>query len=160
VIDMKLAPAMLGLVAGLGLGWLTTSIGADAPKMTVYKSATCGCCKLWIDHVKKAGYVTEAHDVTNMNGIKEKVGVPAGKGSCHTAQIDGYFIEGHVPAAEIDRLLKERPKAKGLTVPAMPLGSPGMEVPSGQVDRYDVLLVKEDGSTEVFATYPKAAASK
>lgn len=154
---MKLAPAFLGLVAGVGLGWLTTSISAEPPSMTVYKTETCGCCKVWVDHVREAGFKAESKDVTNLNGIKEKMGVPFAKASCHTAQIGKYFVEGHVPAAEIKRLLAEQPDAKGLTVPAMPIGSPGMEVPSGEVQPYEVLLVKNDGSTEVWAKYPKAS---
>jgi hypothetical protein len=87
----------------------------------------------------------------NLGPVKERVGVPPAMGSCHTGEVEGYFVEGHVPAADIKRLLKEKPKARGLTVPGMPAGSPGMEVPSGQVDPYDVLLVAKDGSTSVFA---------
>lgn len=129
--------------------------GAGQPKITVYKSESCGCCKLWVQHLLDAGFAVQAHDVDNLASVKERVGVPAGKGSCHTAEVDRYFLEGHVPAAEVRRLLKERPAARGLTVPGMPLGAPGMEVPSGQVDRYDVLLVAMDGSTSVYAQYGK-----
>ncbi len=124
---------------------------SNLPQVLVHKSPTCGCCKLWVDHLRKEGFAVDVKDVDNMSSIKERVGIPYGMGSCHTAEVDGYFVEGHVPAEQIKRLLSERPKAKGLTVPAMPLGSPGMEVSSGEVQPYDVLLVAEDGSTSVFA---------
>ena len=91
--------------------------------------------------------------MNDLGAIKERVGIPYGMGSCHTAEVDGYFVEGHVPAEDIKRLLHERPDAKGLVVPGMPAGSPGMEVPSGQVDRYEVILVGKDGKTSVFATH-------
>jgi hypothetical protein len=126
---------------------------AAGPRVVVYKSESCGCCKLWVQHLEQAGFSTEVHDVGNLGPIKERVGVPAGKGSCHTAEVGGYFLEGHVPAQDVKRLLREKPAAKGLTVPGMPLGSPGMEVPSGQVDAYEVLLVAKDGSTSVFARH-------
>jgi hypothetical protein len=123
-------------------------------KGEVYKNATCGCCGAWVDHMKHHGFELTTNNVDNLQPIKEKVGVPFGMGSCHTAEIGGYFIEGHVPAEEVKRLLAEKPKAKGLTVPAMPIGSPGME--SGdRVDPYEVLLVHEDGTTSVWAKYPK-----
>ena len=125
----------------------------NLPQVLVHKSPTCGCCKLWVDHLRKEGFTVEARDVDNLHPIKERVGIPHAMGSCHTAEVDGYFIEGHVPAEQVKRLLAERPKAKGLTVPAMPVGSPGMEVASGEVQPYDVLLVAEDGSTSVFAHY-------
>lgn len=123
-------------------------------KGAVYKNATCGCCGAWVEHMKDNGFDLTTENIDNLQPIKEKVGVPFGMGSCHTAQIGEYFIEGHVPAAEVKRLLSEKPKAKGLTVPAMPIGSPGME--SGdRVDPYEVLLVHEDGTTSVWAKYPK-----
>lgn len=124
------------------------------PQVSVTKTPTCGCCGMWIDHLEQYGFKVSARDVDNMNPVKERVGVPFGMGSCHTAEVDGYFIEGHVPAAEVERLLKERPKAKGLTVPGMPVGSPGMEH-GDRVDPYKVYLVHEDGSTSVYAEYPQ-----
>lgn len=129
----------------------TAAEKAGTPRVVVYKSESCGCCKLWVQHLTQAGFAVEAHDVDNLGPIKERVGVPYGKGSCHTGEVGGYFVEGHVPAADIKRLLKERPAAKGLTVPGMPAGSPGMEIPSGKVDPYDVLLVAKDGTTSVYA---------
>lgn len=132
----------------------STATAATEPSMTVYKNATCGCCGKWVDHVKQHGFAPVVHDIDNMSPVKERVGVPFGMGSCHTAEIGGYFIEGHVPADEISRLLKEKPKARGLTVPGMPVGSPGMEQGDKQ-QSFDVLLVHDDGSTSVFAHYPK-----
>ncbi|MBX3694117.1 MAG: CopG family transcriptional regulator [Steroidobacteraceae bacterium] len=104
--------------------------------------------------MKEAGFPVEVRDVDNLDAIKGRVGVPYAKGSCHTAEVAGYFVEGHVPAADVKRLLAERPAAKGLTVPGMPAGSPGMEVPDGTVQPYDVELVAEDGTTSVFSRHP------
>jgi hypothetical protein len=126
-------------------------VAANEPRVVVHKSESCGCCKLWVSHLEQAGFVVQVVNEDNLGPTKQRVGVPYGMGSCHTAEVEGYFVEGHVPAADIQRLLRERPRAKGLTVPGMPAGSPGMEVPSGQVDPYDVFLVAEDGSTSVFA---------
>ena len=122
-----------------------------ALRAVVYKTEGCGCCNAWITHLESAGFVVEAHNVDNLGPTKDRVGVPVAMGSCHTAEVGGYFVDGHVPAPDIKRLLRERPMARGLTVPAMPVGSPGMEVPSGHVDPYDVFLVAPDGSTSVFA---------
>ena len=123
------------------------------PTMLVNKSPSCGCCGSWIEHVEKAGFKVEINDTEDMNPIKERVGVPYGKGSCHTAEVGGYFIEGHVPAEDIKRLLAERPDAKGLTVPGMPAGSPGMELPDGRTQPYTVELVANDGTTSAYAKH-------
>ncbi len=122
------------------------------PVLEVYKSPTCGCCGAWVDHMKENGYDVVVHEQQNLQSIKEKAGILPGQGSCHTAFIDGYAIEGHVPAADVDRLLAERPDARGLTVPGMPVGSPGMEM-GDRVDAYDVLLFDE-GGTAVFSHHP------
>src|SRR5262249_7202514 len=111
-----------------------------------WKSESCSCCKLWVRHLEDAGFVGQVHDIDNMGPTKERVGIPAAMGSCHTGEVAGYFVEGHVPADDIKRLLRERPNAKGLTVPGMPLGSPGMEQPTGQAQPYDVLLVAKNGT--------------
>lgn len=142
---------VLSLTAPLAFHAATAFSAGAGPKITVYKSDSCGCCKHWVTHLEKAGFVVAVVTENNLGPVKERVGVPPAMGSCHTGEVEGYFVEGHVPAADIKRLLKEKPKAKGLTVPGMPAGSPGMEVPSGQVDPYDVLLVAKDGSTSVFA---------
>ncbi|HSR65610.1 MAG TPA: DUF411 domain-containing protein [Xanthomonadaceae bacterium] len=126
---------------------------ARAPLLVVHKSPTCGCCSGWVEHMRKAGFRVEVHDETDLDAVKRRAGVPAAKGSCHTAEIAGYFIEGHVPAADVKRLLAERPRAKGLTAPGMPMGSPGMEMPDGRTPPYAVELVRGDGSTTVFARH-------
>jgi hypothetical protein len=121
------------------------------PVVVVTKSPTCGCCKGWVEHMRKSGFTVEVHDVLNLDPVKTRVGVPAGKGSCHTAEVGGYFVEGHVPAEDIKRLLAEKPAAKGLVLPGMPLGSPGMELPDGRTQPYTVELVSDDGSTHAFS---------
>ena len=124
---------------------------AALPLLVVTKSPTCGCCHLWVEHMQKAGFAVEVHDVQDINLAKDRVGVPHGKGSCHTAEVGGYFVEGHVPAEDVKRLLADRPDARGLVVPGMPAGSPGMELPDGRVQPYVVELVARDGSTSPFA---------
>lgn len=117
----------------------------------VWKDPGCGCCTKWVDHLKAAGFQVRAHDVNDMNAARAKNGVPQALGACHTARVGGYAIEGHVPATEIRRLLKERPAAAGLAVPGMPLGSPGME--SDRTQPYDVLLFNAEGRTRVYRHY-------
>lgn len=119
--------------------------------MVVYKSPTCGCCNGWIEHLREAGYDVDAVDVdqyAELAATKEERGVPGDLGSCHTAVIEGYTIEGHVPAEVIARLLEERPDIEGLSVPGMPVGSPGMEGPNPEP--YDVIAFTEDGRREVY----------
>ncbi|GGK06393.1 DUF411 domain-containing protein [Luteimonas terricola] len=125
----------------------------EASLLVVHKHPSCGCCVAWIDHMREAGFAVQVHDHEDMGPIKQRAGVPYAKGSCHTAEIDGYFVEGHVPATDVKRLLAERPDARGLTVPGMPAGSPGMEVPDGTVHPYAVELVGHDGSTAVYARH-------
>jgi hypothetical protein len=127
---------------------------ASDPVIHVRKSATCDCCEAWVDHLRQSGFdvTTENMAAGALMRFKLDHGLTPELMSCHTARVAGYTIEGHVPAREITRLLKDRPEAVGLTVPDMPVGSPGME--SGdQRDAYDVLLVKKDGGTTVFASY-------
>lgn len=130
---------------------LPLAAGAAQPVIDVYKTATCGCCKGWVKHLEANGFTVKAHDVDNPSDYREKFGIPAQYGSCHTGRVNGYAIEGHVPAGDIKRLLAEKPKARGLAVPAMPMGSPGMEGP--RKDPYDVLLVKDGGKTAVYKRY-------
>ena len=120
----------------------------------VWKSPTCGCCKDWITHLEANGFAVTTYNEGN-SMARRRLGMPVRFGSCHTAEIDGYAIEGHVPAREILRLLEEEPQAIGLSVPAMPRGSPGMDGPEygGIVDPYDVLLIEEDGSASVYQSY-------
>ena len=121
--------------------------------MVVHKSASCGCCGLWVDHMRAAGFAVEVRNTDDLNPLKERVGVPYGKGSCHTAEVNGYFAEGHVPAADVKRLIAEKPDAKGLVLPGMPAGSPGMELPDGTTETYMVELVNQDGSVTEFARH-------
>ncbi len=121
---------------------------AANPTITVYKSATCGCCNGWVDHLEQAGYAVETEDRNDMLAVKEQLGVARELGSCHTAVIEGYVIEGHVPGDVIARLLSERPDIAGLAVPGMPIGSPGMEGPNPQP--YEILAFDEAGNVSVF----------
>lgn len=124
------------------------------PLVEVWKDPDCGCCKDWVSHLEANGFQVKVHDSGNAQA-RARLGVPDKLGSCHTAQVGGYALEGHVPAREIQRLLKERPKAVGLAVPGMPVGSPGMDgaVYGGRKDPYDVLLIQADGSTKVYQSY-------
>lgn len=124
---------------------------AAMPIVDVYKSASCGCCGAWVKHMKDNGFTVRSHDVANPSDYREKFGIPNQLGSCHTAKVGGYAIEGHVPASDVARLLAAKPKVRGLAVPAMPLGSPGMEGP--RQDPFDVVLIKADGSTSVYKHY-------
>jgi len=126
---------------------------AAAPAVSVYKTRTCGCCAKWVDHLKANGFAPTVTDVPSTAEYRKQYGVPEQLQSCHTAVVGGYTIEGHVPAADIHRLLKQKPKAKGLAVPGMPMGSPGME--GARVDPYSVLLFSTDGRTTVFQKHPR-----
>jgi hypothetical protein len=123
---------------------------SEQPALIVHKTESCGCCIGWVRRMEAAGFRVEVHNENKMDQIKRALGVPANLESCHTAKIDRYFIEGHVPAEDIKRLLAEHPNAMGLAVPKMPIGSPGMEEGSHH-DPYDVLLVQRSGKTSVFA---------
>lgn len=117
------------ILKALLIGFVAPAVWAapPAPIVEVYKSPTCGCCNKWIDHLKTNGFTVRSHDTDNVAQHKVRLGVPPGYGSCHTAEVNGYVIEGHVQAKEIMRLLKAKSRARGLVVPAMPVGSPGME---------------------------------
>lgn len=127
---------------------------AWAPLIQVWKDPNCGCCKDWIAHMEKNGFRTQTLDTGN-SAMRQRLGMPQKFGSCHTALVGGYVLEGHVPAREVLRLLQEKPTALGLAVPRMPVGSPGMDGPEygGRKDPYDVLLVGKDGSSTVFQSY-------
>lgn len=131
---------------------MTTSTPSFAgEEVTVYKSPTCGCCTKWIEHMRKNGFKVKAYDVKDVMPIKRKSGVRPEQASCHTALVGGYVVEGHVPAKDVKRMLKEKPKIKGLTVPGMVVGSPGMEGPSKHP--YKVLTITESGPGKVYAEY-------
>jgi hypothetical protein len=123
--------------------------GAPSPVIVVYKDPGCQCCALWVRHLSANGFVTTVHDVVNMDEIKRTMNVPAALKSCHTAVVDHYVVEGHVPAEVIKKFLKERPSSLGLAAPGMPKGSPGME--GGMPDHYDIVAFNRDGSTRVYA---------
>jgi hypothetical protein len=144
---MKLNRYALLLISLLG----ASAAMAQATVVEVFKSPYCGCCGKWVEHLRQSGFEVKAHDVEDVPAVRQKLGMPDRLGSCHTAKIGGYVVEGHVPAADIQRLLKEKPKALGLSVPSMPPGSPGME--SSKPIPYQTLLVQSDGSTRVFAQH-------
>ena len=138
-----------GLAAVIGvLGLLATqqSVAAD---IVVYKSPTCGCCGKWVKHMEDAGFSVDVEDRRDLTPIKAELGVPGRMQSCHTAKVGDYIVEGHVPADLVRRMLDEKPDIKGLAVPGMPMGSPGMEGP--RKDRYNVIAIGNDGRLEVFA---------
>ena len=158
---MKLArKSRRDVLRKLGAGALMLSplmAAAQAPKplaIDVYKTATCGCCEDWVKHLRANGFTVTTHDVEDTGAYRTKYGIPDRFGSCHTGVIGGYGIEGHVPAADIRKLLAAKPKAAGLAVPGMPVGSPGMEY-GPRKDPFDVLLVKTDGGASVFSSYNK-----
>jgi hypothetical protein len=135
-------------------GVLAAPFGASTEQkptaMTVFKTATCGCCNKWVDHMKAAGFEADVRDVEDIDAVKAKLGVRPELSSCHTTQVGGYIVEGHVPADAVRRLLKERPQIAGLAVPGMPAGSPGMEVPSGHRDPYVIVAFERGGQTKVY----------
>ena len=124
---------------------------AASPVIEVYKTASCGCCTAWVDHLKSNGFNVVAHNVEDPGSIRARFGIAEKYGSCHTGVVNGYAIEGHVPADSIKKLLKEKPKASGLAVPGMPMGSPGME--GHPKDAYDVLLVDKKGNASTFTSH-------
>jgi len=142
----RLAFALLLLLGAVGL--------VQAADIDVYRAEGCDCCGKWAEHLKKNGFKVRLHNLSpsRLDRIKTEAGVPEKYASCHTAKVEGYVIEGHVPADDIKRLLKDRPNAIGLSVPDMPIGSPGMEV-GDKKEPYDVLLLKKDGSAEVYAKH-------
>jgi hypothetical protein len=136
-------------VSGALVVGATRSDAAPASVVTVYKSATCGCCKEWVKHLEANGFAVRSVDVDNLQEMKAASGIPGPLASCHTALVDGYVVEGHVPADLVKKMLRERPAIAGLAVPGMPSGSPGMEGP--RKDRYNVMAF-EGGSSHVYAT--------
>lgn len=144
------------LAAGLLAGSMSVQAEeAVADKeMTVYRSPTCGCCGKWIEHVKQNHFVVKDIVSDDMQAIKKKLGVPEQLASCHTAVVDGYVIEGHVPATDIEKLLQTKPKVTGISAPGMPMGSPGMEM-GGRQDDYDVVSFDKTGNVQVFAEHKK-----
>jgi hypothetical protein len=146
VLKPHLCSWLLVFLTGIGTAW-----AQDATQVDVYKSPSCGCCGKWLKHLQQNGFQASVHEMNDIPAARKKLGMPDRLGACHTAWVGGYVIEGHVPAADIQRLLKEKPKALGLAVPSMPPGSPGME--TAKPVPYETLLVQTDGSTHVFAKH-------
>lgn len=149
------------LTRGVALVALALTVSASAPgshrpdaspHIVVFKDPACGCCKSWVDRLRQAGFDVVVHDTNDMTGAKNTGHVPQQLRTCHTAFVNGYVIEGHVPPADIARLLAEKPRVAGLAVPGMPAGSPGMEV-GGRTDHYDVIAFNRDGSTHTYAQH-------
>lgn len=148
---MKKHTLALGLAAALSFSHAVHAEG-DPQDIHVYKSPSCGCCIDWVKHLEDNGFEVEVTETNNLNPVKIDAGLTPALASCHTAFVGDYVIEGHVPAKDIHRLIAEAPKAKGLSVPGMPAGSPGMEV-GDRKDHFQVLLFNEAGQTRVFAEY-------
>lgn len=151
---MKRRNFLNGAAALAALAALPTLADTPLPVVQVFKSPKCGCCGAWTEHMKSAGFAVRVAEVNNAAVERKRLGMPERFGSCHTASVGGYVLEGHVPAAEVKRLLATKPKAIGLAAPGMPPASPGMDTP-GRKDPYQVLLVDAAGQSSVYATYPK-----
>ena len=139
----------LGLAVAATL--VAAKVTAAGPVVEVYKSPTCGCCGKWAEHLRNDGFAVNVHAIPDIDAFRVRTGVPAALASCHTALVGGYVVEGHVPPADIRKLLTERPKALGLAVPGMPAISPGMDAPHGP--GYEVLLFQTDGASRVYHVY-------
>ncbi len=152
-MNIKRIVAIVVVLVGFAGGWLYAGRTplVDGVTVEMYQNPACGCCGKWAAHMETAGFNVEIHKTDQLNSIKEREGITPATAGCHTSKIDGYLVEGHVPAREVARLLSERPDIKGITVAGMPMGSPGME--GGRTDRYDVLTIDHEGNTAVFASY-------
>ena len=149
------APTRRALLAAATAAAALPGAACATPKrdITVYKTPWCGCCGGWVTHMSRAGFTTRVVEMEDLAPIRARYGVPFELSSCHTGVSGGYVFEGPVPPADVLRVLKERPKALGLTVPGMPLGSPGMESPTGERERFETLLLLKGGGTRVFARH-------
>jgi len=149
----------LPLLALVSTAGLARAASPTPTAVEVWKDPNCGCCKDWVDHMQANGFSVTVHETGNA-AVRTQLGLPQKLGSCHTALVGGYLLEGHVPAADVQRLLREKPQALGLAVPGMPVGSPGMDgaIYGGRKDPYDVLLVARNGSTKVFSSYHQTKA--
>jgi len=146
---LSLAALTLGIMLALGANvWMAAQ--TTRPQMTVYKSDSCGCCSKWVEHMQANGFDVKAIDVDDIDKVKRERGVPADAASCHTAVVNGYVIEGHVPADAVLKVLKEKPAIAGIAVPGMPMGSPGMEVPGGQKDAFNIVAFDKAGKTSIY----------
>jgi hypothetical protein len=154
-IYMTRRSLVTSLMAGALLAYSRPLRAQDLPEIVVSKDPTCGCCTGWVDHLRQAGFSANVIETSEINRVKVRLGVPQDLASCHTAEIGGYVIEGHVPADAIKRLLTEKPAGKGLAVAGMPMGSPGMEMDGMTPETYEVVLFGPSGRT-TFARYEGA----
>lgn len=152
MIQRRLLAVVGVALASLILSAPSQKLPRPVAQVTVYKDPNCGCCKSWVEHMRKHGFDVVVRDTSDMSGAKATGRVPAKLQTCHTAFVNGYVVEGHVPADDVKRMLNEKPKIAGIAVPGMPAGSPGMEVGS-RMDRYDVIAFNRDGSTRVFVRH-------
>ena len=143
----------LALVALAALGTAAARQGQAGPLVEVFKTPTCGCCSKWVEHMRASGFTVRTNDLNDLTQIKKARGVPDQMQSCHTAVVNGYVVEGHVPASDVTRLLKEKPAVAGIAVGGMPTGSPGMEYPGAKAQPYDVMSFDKAGKTQVFAKH-------
>jgi hypothetical protein len=156
LLGIGAAAIFAGAVVSTHVGWQSASARPTAgqrPAIDVYKDATCGCCNKWVEHLRASGFVVRVTNTRDLASFKASHGVPRQVQSCHTAIVEGYVIEGHVPASDVHRLLKERPPIAGLAVGGMPVGSPGMEMPGAKAEPYDVMAFERSGATRVFASH-------
>ncbi|MBJ7412596.1 MAG: DUF411 domain-containing protein [Phenylobacterium sp.] len=150
----RLSKSRRGLLAGAAALAFAGCARAEARELTVYKTPWCGCCKGWVTHMTRSGFRVKVVELEDLAPIREQYGVPFRLSSCHTGVVGGYVVEGHVPPADVARLLRERPRGLGLTVPGMPIGSPGMEQPGGATEPYETLLLLDrTGRTRTFARH-------
>ena len=150
--------AIVGAVvlAGAGFAFAQQKPVSSRTPIVVYKTPTCGCCGMWVEHMRQNGFQPEVHDVSaaQVRAVSKAAGLSEEGTSCHTAKVGNYIVEGHVPAADVQRMLKEKPVIAGIAAPGMPVGSPGMEM-GGRTERYDVVSFTKDGKTKVYATHGK-----
>lgn len=151
---MKRRHFLTAVAAAAASASIPVLAATSLPQVEVYKNSDCGCCGAWVDHLKAAGFQVKVHETPDTSAIRKRHGIPDEFGSCHTGVVAGYALEGHVPAEDVKRLLARKPAAAGLSVPGMPVGSPGMEMGSRK-DAFQVLLIDKAGRSSVFATYPK-----
>ena len=149
---MLATPTRRAVLVALAAASAMPAVASPLPKVVVSKDPSCGCCGAWVEHLRAAGFPVEVVETAALNRVKARLQVPAALASCHTGEVGGYVVEGHVPAAAIRRLLAERPSGRGLAVPGMPIGSPGMEVEGEKPERFEVILFG-GGSQRVYATY-------
>ena len=157
-MNQKTFAAVVATLAIAGAGFVAAQpkpVSSRTP-IVVYKTPTCGCCGMWVEHMRQNGFQPEVHDVSaaQVRAVSKAAGLSEEGSSCHTAKIGNYIVEGHVPASDVRRMLKEKPAIGGIAAPGMPIGSPGMEM-GGRTERYDVVAFTKDGKTTVFASHGK-----